>query len=199
MTEPINHPFETGHAETIRIGAKIRSRRKELKLTLEEVASASSLSPGFLSLVERDLSYPSLTTLSKIASALKVSMEVFLAFPKGDSNVSYAQSRPMFEVNEGGVLFARISANFKDAVLNSVEITLPPHYSSTVSSHTGEELVYVLSGQLLHVLDDKKAQLGSGDAVHLQSTLPHCWINETDLPVRLLWVGDLPIFDSGSD
>lgn len=194
MTERTDHLVDIDAAETVRIGNKIRKRRKELKLTLEEVAQASSLSTGFLSLVERDLSYPSLTTLSKIANAIQTPVDALMSFPKGEGSVSRAKNRAVIEVNEGGVRYARLSAEFNGAVMKSVEITLPPHYSSEVTTHSGEELIYILSGQLSHVLDGREDVLKPGDCVHFQSTLPHRWINNTDQPVRLLWVGDLPIF-----
>lgn len=194
MTERTNHFAGPDTAETIRIGARIRARRQELKMTLEDVAGKSSLSPGFLSLVERDLSYPSLATLVRIAQAIKTPVEDLMSLPKGEGSISKASKRKLVEVNEGGVKFGRLSAEFPGAVLNAVEITLPPHYSSETASHTGEEFFYVLSGVLTQMLDDAETELHPGDCAHFQSIVPHRWANRTDDPVKLLWVGDLPIF-----
>ena len=54
------------------IGHRIKQLRTKNKLTLEELASRSELSKGFLSQVERDLTSPSIATLSDIVEALGV-------------------------------------------------------------------------------------------------------------------------------
>ncbi|MDP3442285.1 MAG: helix-turn-helix transcriptional regulator, partial [Ignavibacteria bacterium] len=48
------------------IGQRIKQLRTQNKLTLEELASRCELSKGFISQVERDLTSPSIATLSDI-------------------------------------------------------------------------------------------------------------------------------------
>ena len=48
------------------IGKKIKELRLRNNLTLEELASRSELTKGFLSQVERDLTSPSIATLEDI-------------------------------------------------------------------------------------------------------------------------------------
>ena len=48
------------------IGQKIRQLRTQNNLTLEELASRSELTKGFLSQVERNLTSPSVSTLEDI-------------------------------------------------------------------------------------------------------------------------------------
>ena len=52
------------------IGQKIRQLRTQNNLTLEELASRSELTKGFLSQVERNLTSPSVSTLEDILEAL---------------------------------------------------------------------------------------------------------------------------------
>ena len=56
----------------MRLGERIRARRKELDLSLRELADAVSLTSSFLSLIERDQSSPSIESLRKISEALEV-------------------------------------------------------------------------------------------------------------------------------
>ena len=52
------------------IGHKIKQLRIQKGLTLEELASRSELTKGFLSQVERNLTAPSIATLEDILEAL---------------------------------------------------------------------------------------------------------------------------------
>ncbi|WP_175221031.1 MULTISPECIES: helix-turn-helix domain-containing protein [Burkholderia] len=64
--------------ENVRLGSKIRNLRKRLDKTLEDVATASGLSKGYMSQVERGYASPSLSSLTRIATALGVAVDYFL-------------------------------------------------------------------------------------------------------------------------
>lgn len=59
------------------IGAKIKALRIQNDLTLEELASRSELTKGFLSQVERNLTSPSVSTLEDILEALGTDLASF--------------------------------------------------------------------------------------------------------------------------
>ena len=59
------------------IGNKIRELRTRKGLTLEELASRSELTKGFLSQLERDLTSPSIDSLSDILEALGTNLAEF--------------------------------------------------------------------------------------------------------------------------
>lgn len=59
------------------IGQKIRQLRTQNDLTLEELASRSELTKGFLSQVERNLTSPSVSTLEDILEALGTDLASF--------------------------------------------------------------------------------------------------------------------------
>ena len=59
------------------IGKKIRELRTANDLTLEELASRSELTKGFLSQVERNLTSPSIATLEDILEALGTDLSQF--------------------------------------------------------------------------------------------------------------------------
>ena len=59
------------------IGHKIKQLRIQNGLTLEELASRTELTKGFLSQLERNLTSPSIITLADIVEALGSSMSDF--------------------------------------------------------------------------------------------------------------------------
>ena len=61
------------------VGQKLKLRRDELNLSLRALACLTGLSAAFLSQIERGESNPSLQSLGRIASSLKVPLHYFLS------------------------------------------------------------------------------------------------------------------------
>ena len=61
------------------IGKKLRELRKQNDLTLEDLASRSELTKGFLSQLERDLTSPSVATLENLLEALGTNLKDFFS------------------------------------------------------------------------------------------------------------------------
>lgn len=62
----------------IKIGERIKIRRKELKLTQEKLSELIDVSPSYVSGIERGCSVCSLATISKIAQTLDVSLDYLI-------------------------------------------------------------------------------------------------------------------------
>ena len=61
----------------IAIGQQVRAFRKQLHMTVAEVAHQAGLSPGMLSKIENGLTSPSLATLKALSGALNVPVTAF--------------------------------------------------------------------------------------------------------------------------
>jgi len=185
------------------IGAAIRSRRQELNLSLRELSKQSGLSIGFLSLVERGRSSPALTSLSNVAKALGVELSSF--FPAEEEELNEAEETkqrvsPLPYVNRANdaaklsiILSQRIykmlSPRIPGLVLEPIFVTVQPGDTMDEPySHEGEEFAYVLSGELVFIVDGVAYRLGPGDSVHFRSTVSHAMRNDTDEPVQAIWV-----------
>jgi transcriptional regulator with XRE-family HTH domain len=177
-----------------RIGAVIRARRRQLQLTLQALADAAGISVGYVSQVERDLATPSLGTLAQIARSLDVGVDYFISTPDIESALSRAGERQSFSVSGSSVLYERIGTDFAGNVMSSFIITLPPGYRSETVSHEGEEIIYVLEGELTVRVEPDEMVLAKGDGFHFRGNRPHAWWNVTDEPARLLWSGTVALF-----
>lgn len=88
----------------VEIGRKIKQLRIQKGLTLEELASRSELTKGFLSQLERELTSPSIATLNDIVEALGSSLAEFfkeeeqeqLVFHKKDF---FVDEREIYTIN----------------------------------------------------------------------------------------------------
>lgn len=184
------------------LGMKLRRRRKQAGMTLQEVAAKASLSIGFVSQVERDLSAPSLSSLIGLAGALGARVEEFVRSPDTPGPISRHRQRATYTT--GGTTagnapaYERVSDDFPGRQLSSVIITLPPRYSAEAISHDGEELMYVIDGHVQCTIDGVTRTLSPGDSVHFPSRLSHSTSNPDDVPAHVLWVGTLQLFANGA-
>ncbi|RVT81528.1 cupin domain-containing protein [Rhodobacteraceae bacterium CCMM004] len=176
------------------IGGPIRARRQKAEMTLQAVAEAAAISPGYLSLIERDKAVPTLTTLDRIARALGVGLDHFVGRPQPTDCLTRGATRQRFTVGNDQLGYERVSAQFPGAELSSYVLTVAPGYASEVVVHAGEEHVYVLDGALVLTLEGERLRLARGDSVHYSSGRPHGWANPHGAPARVLWTGTHDIF-----
>ena len=176
------------------LGQRLRERRRELRLTLKEVADGAGLSVGFISQVERGLTAPSISSLAGIARVLGTHISEFLSQPKGDVPYTLRDRRPLYSVERSGLQYERISASFPGSVLSSVITHEPPGYRSEPIRHEGEELFYVLDGELTVEVEDERTILKAGDSIHFASTRLHSAWNHGTAPAVVLHVCTMDVF-----
>lgn len=175
------------------LGPLIRKRRKALDLTLQALCDRVGLSVGYLSQVERGNATPSLGTLAQIAQALDVGLEYFIARPKPADSLTRADGRPKFSLDDSSMIYEALGADFPGAELSSYLLEVPPGFVSEIVSHEGEEMIYVLAGEIIQTLGDERFRLSAGDSLHYQGTIRHSWANPCDVPARILWTGTLNV------
>lgn len=176
-----------------RIGALIRARRRLLHMTLQALGEAAGLSVGFLSQVERDLATPSLGALAGIARGLGVDIDYFVATPSIGNGVTRAGQRPTFSLPGSSTRYQRLHAEFPGRGLSSFIMIVPPGHRSEMVHHEGDELLYVLDGEITQTVDGETIMLSAGDSLHFRGSSHHSWANERDRPARILWTGTMSI------
>lgn len=177
------------------LGPLIRKRRKQLGLTLQALCDRAGVSVGYLSQVERDNATPSLGTLAQIAAALDVTLEYFIAAPGPTDSLTRAETRPQFALNGSSIGYENLATDFPGAELSSYILHVPAGYASEVVSHEGEEIIYILDGEIEQTLDGQVIRMKAGDSLHYSGLRPHSWTNPTDKPVRILWTGTLAVLN----
>jgi len=178
------------------IGQKIRQRRRRLGLTLREVADAAGLSAGFLSQIERDLATPSLVSLFNIAKSIDASVSDFLVTPQEERAVFLDSERRYFSISNSPLLYSRLSSEFPDRSLNVTFVKVPPGYTSELSSHEGEEVMYVVSGGIFVTIGGEHFELGKDDSIHFRSTTFHKWGSTSGTETKLLTIVTVPVYES---
>lgn len=181
-------------SQTFAVGSLIREQRRRMKLTLTQLGARAGVSAGYLSQVERENAVPSLATLGQIALALGLEIEHFVSVPKVTNAISRKHNRAKFQVGDSSVVYEKLAVEHPAHTLSSLILTIPPGYQSEVASHEGEEIIYMLEGQMEQTIVDARFVLGVGDSLHFRGGLPHSWSNPFDNPAKIIWTGTLTLF-----
>jgi transcriptional regulator with XRE-family HTH domain len=176
------------------LGERLRLRRKELKLSMKEVAVSSGLSIGFISQVERGLTSPSLTSLTAIANFLRSDVTNFLSQPKSKSSITRNEERDVYTINKNGLQYERLSDSFPGHTLNSVIIHEMPGHKTESISHEGEEFFFILEGAITIYIDGVVNILEAGDSLHFDSSRSHSAWNHTNKVTSVLHVCTMNVF-----
>lgn len=175
-------------------GEKLRQSRKGAKLTMQYVADNAGLSVGFISQVERDITVPSLSSLRAIAGVLGKPISYFLEQPQSSEKATRATERVNYRVATGALSYERLSAKFPGSTLRSVIVHEPPGHRNEPISHVGEELFFMLKGELTVEVEGVRTILHQGDSMHFNSTNIHSTWNHTTETASLLWCGTMDVF-----
>jgi transcriptional regulator with XRE-family HTH domain len=173
------------------VGPAVRRLRRERGLTLADVAGRSGLNVGYLSQVENDKASPSLETLAALAEALAVPISWFLVDASAPPRVVRANERPSRTVAGGEGRLEEIDGG-GGRELRIVEATMEPGTRTGLHSHAGDEHHLVVRGRARLTQGEHTADLGPGDYLVWDATVPHDAMCLGDEPVTMVIVGHRP-------
>ena len=175
------------------IGGKIRQLRTQKGLTLEELASRSELTKGFLSQLERNLTSPSIDSLDDILEALGTNLAEFFQEDRNEQIIFRAND--FFVDERESCTISWIVPNTQKNEMEPILLTLPEGGESfELSPHSGEEFGYVVDGTVVLVCDGKRAVLRKGETFYLHGKTFHTLKNENKTTAHVLWVSTPPLF-----
>lgn len=177
----------------MKIGAKIKELRTRNGLTLEELASRSELTKGFLSQLERDLTSPSISTLEDILEALGTNLsEFFQSTP--EQQITFGKND--FFVDERDEHTVEwIVPNAQKNEMEPIRITIHPGCTSFImKANEGQEFGYVLNGQVELVIGKKVYSMKVKETFYLNGARSHFIRNKGKKDAVLLWIATPPMF-----
>ncbi|MCD8036669.1 MAG: XRE family transcriptional regulator [Clostridiales bacterium] len=175
------------------IGHKIKQLRVQNGLTLEELASRSELTKGFLSQLERNLTSPSISTLEDILEALGSSLSEFFKEEK-DEKVVF-QKKDFFVDERDECTINWIVPNTQKNDMEPILIEIPQGGKSfSLNPHDGEEFGYVLEGSAVLVWGDKKYNVKKGETFYMTGKEFHYFLNDKKTTAKIIWVSTPPLF-----
>lgn len=183
------------------VGERLRERRRAHGLSLRTLATRLGVSPSLISQIERGRARPSVSTLFAIATELDASLDELLfnevpAPPASQPDhpvpappVQPAGTRHHIRL-ASGVIWERLTTTSQPGIeflFVMYEVGGASSPGDTYQSHVGHEWGYVISGVLEVIIGFDRFVLQPGDAVSLDSSVPHRLTNIGDTPVHAIW------------
>lgn len=164
---------------TSMIGERLRDIRTELNISLDDAAKMTGVSKPMLGQIERGQSVPTITTLWKIATGLKVPLSAFLQERKAQYTFVGIDGKKPITQDEGRM---RAYPIFPFDPIRSVEVFMIEfdpecHHASDKHCEGVEEYIMVLSGRLQMVINGKEVVIGKNEAIRFLADVPHEYNN----------------------
>lgn len=191
------------------MGEHLREARRSRRLSLRELAERLGVSPSLISQIETGRANPSVSTLYAIAGELDVSLDELLFEDRrsfGNSAVPtrpdaqpgvMGSNRPVQRADDrhqirlaSGVLWDRLTTQSEPGV-EFLHVTYEVGGASSPEDayqrHAGHEWGYVVRGTLEVRIGFDVFVLAPGDAISIDSSIPHRLANIGEVPVEAVW------------
>ncbi len=166
-------------AASVNIGERLRTLREERDLSIRALGRLSGLSANALSVIERGLSSPSVSTLYKIATALEIPVTAFFEEPSQKHEVVFVKSSERNRIPLYRGLWEGLGGERFEGLIEPSMVTLEAGSSSGrfPMTHSGYEFVFCLRGKLEYKVENQIFLLESGDTLLFSASLEHEWHN----------------------
>ena len=165
------------------VGERIKSIRESKSMTIDELAEKTALSVEQIKRIENDIDLPSLSPLIKISHALEVRLGTFFDDQSGSGpvicrkdqysdTISFSNNATQSRKN---MEYHSLSKSKTDRHMDPFIIDVAPIEKDdyVLSTHEGEEFIYILEGTMELVYGKNKYLLQVGDSVYYDSIIPH--------------------------
>ncbi len=180
----------------MRIGGKIKQMRLQRGLTQEELADRCELSKGFISLLERDLTSPSIATLMDVLECLGTDLPQFFSDQK-EKKIVFREDDMSVKLDDEGLMgsIRWLVPNAQKNTMEPILVELGPGGETELQDpHEGEEFGYVLQGTVTVALGDRAVKARKNESFCFAPIQSHKIINTGKITARFLWVATPPTF-----
>jgi len=180
-----------------RIGAKLTTLRESLGLSVEELAERCACDAATIEQLEAGEVAPSLAPLIKVTRALGVRLGTLVdddtsvgpVITRGGTATSVERIKDLATGTGTGTLdFYALAEGKTGRHMEPFLITVNPATERALSSHEGEEFIYVLEGTVQIEYGMDVHTLGVGDSIYYDSIVPHQVRGGSPSPARILAV-----------
>lgn len=171
------------------VGHRIRAIREQRGLSLRALAENCGLSTNAISLIERGETSPTVSSLHRLAMALEVPITDF--FKEGQKQlVVFVEPDHRLRSQANGIQLESLATGLDHQQLEPFLMKIESG-AGTVDepvSHSGEEFVYCMAGEVQYCVGEQIYILSVGCSLLFKASQPHCFRNVTDSPALLMMV-----------
>ncbi|HEX5821357.1 MAG TPA: XRE family transcriptional regulator [Solirubrobacterales bacterium] len=175
------------------VGARIKSLREAMDLSLRDLAERSGVSAPMLSQVERGDTSPTLAIAEKIAAGLELTLSQLLRLDE-DRHVVVVRANDRRTRRRRGHKVEELTPPLPGQRSDVSAHTLAPGATTgapddpPVHEPGSRETAVVVGGRVELFIDGQRHELGEGDSVTFDADLPHHFENNSSSQARLIAV-----------
>ena len=175
------------------VGARVKSLREAMDLSLRDLADRSGVSAPMLSQVERGDTSPTLAVAQKIASGLDLTLSQLLRLDESGHVVVVKRGDRRTRRKRGHAV-AELTPPLPGQRADVSEHTLAPGTATGAADDPpmhepgSRETTVVLEGAVELFIDGQRHELAEGDSVTFDADLPHHFENNSEAEARLIAV-----------
>ena len=179
------------------LGVDLRALRKSRGITLIDLSEKIGRSVGWLSQVERDISYPTINELRQLAKEFQVPISLFFGSSEAKANevgrIVRKSARRKIGGGDIGLVEELLSPDLTDdfEVLRSV--FNPNAKLENFVVRPTQEVGYVVSGNLNLWIENEMFELEPGDSFRIRGE-QFKWANPNNENAIVIWVIAPPIY-----
>ncbi|MDX3925831.1 MAG: cupin domain-containing protein [Shinella sp.] len=183
-----------------RLGTRLRLARQTRGLTLKALAEEANCSESLLSKIENGRASPSLPMLHRLVKVLGTNIGWMFEEADGEEGIVFrAGTRPLISLDPlrrgEGISLERVIPYSPGHLLQcNIHHVEEEGESAGPIEHAGEEVGYVISGEVELIVGDQVFQLKPGDAFVFKSEIPHHYRNVGQGRASIFWVNTPPTF-----
>lgn len=176
------------------IGVNLKRLRNANSLTQQELADRCELTKGYISQLERDLTSPSIATLTDILECLGTDLASF--FNEAiDSKIVFKEEDVFVKEDEQNYIINWIIPNAQKNKMEPILVELKSYGKTKLDEpHEGEEFGYVLSGAILLYYGNQVFKVRKGESFYFKTNKSHYIENTSKNTARVIWVSTPPNF-----
>lgn len=165
--------------DNLNIGKRLKTVRQNRNMTLDELAEITGVSKPMLGQIERGQSSPTVTTLWKIATGMKLPFSSFVQEQGTEYTVIDLREQDAL-LEENGTM--KVYALFAFDPIRSceafyIEFEAGCEHNSDKHDDGVEEYIFVTHGKLDLVLNGTKITLREKQAIRFEANIPHSYVN----------------------
>lgn len=172
------------------VANNLKKIREKNKLSLENLSELTGVSKSMLGQIERGESNPSLQTIWKIATGLKVSLTSLIVPSKPEAEIIKKSDILPIIADEGKFRIYPMFPFDPEKRFEVLNIELEPGASSFSDPHdeNTEEYVFVHEGEFTIKIDNNMYKVDAGNAIRYRADRAHTYYNLTDKPTKISMV-----------
>lgn len=162
----------------LEVSRRIKEKRIDKKLTLQELADKSSVSKGLISQIENGRSIPSLPVMFSIIQSLEMEVGDFFKDLNLIESTVIVQKKADYETfekeNTIGFSYQRIlSKSLQATTIDFVLLELSPNSHREEVYTEAFEFKYILRGKVDYLINGELYSLEAGDSLFFDGRLAH--------------------------